>query len=244
MIIEGSLSVKAVLLAKNRIIEKIIIDDKKKDKDIGFIIAKAHEYNVVVERLDRDKIDELASGKTHGGVLAIAQARNYQTLDNCLEGNPFICVLEGVEDPFNLGYALRTLYSAGCTGVLLPNRDWSHSETTILKSSAGASEYIPLILSDDLATDIQACKDRFGCKAFAAMRKDALTYFEHSYKEPILIAIGGEMRGLSKRVLEIVEHNIYIPYANDFRNALNASSAVAAISFEIVRQRNYSSSND
>lgn len=240
MIIEGALSVKAVLLAKNRKVNYVIIDVKKKDKDAAFMIAKANEYGVEVKRLEREEIDLLASGKTHGGVLADVENRTYQSIDDCLEGNPFICVLEGIEDPFNLGYALRTLYSAGCTGVLLPRRDWSRNEVTILKSSAGASEYLPLILSDDLAKDAYALSHQFGCEIYAAMRKDAKTYFEYSYSGPVILAIGGEMRGLSKEILDIVNHNIYIPYANDFRNALNASSAVAAISFEIVRQRKYS----
>lgn len=242
MIIEGALSVKAVLLAQNRKINYLIIDSKKKDKDAGFMIAKANEFGIEVKRLERDEIDALASGKTHGGVLADVENRNYQALDDCLDGIPFICVLEGIEDPFNLGYALRTLYSAGCTAVLLPKRDWSRNEVTILKSSAGASEYLPIVLCDDLAKDILILKEKYSCEIYAAMRKDAKTYFEYTYTQPIILAIGGEMRGLSKEVLDLVDHNIYIPYANDFRNALNASSAVAAISFEVVRQRiNFSS---
>ncbi|MEG0077050.1 TrmH family RNA methyltransferase [Anaerorhabdus sp.] len=244
MIIEGALSVKAVILAKNRLVHCVLIDEKKKDKDTSFIVAKACENQIEVKRLPREELDKMATGKTHGGVLAQVDARNYQTINDCLEGTPFLCVLEGIEDPFNLGYALRTLYSAGCTGVLLPNRDWSISETTILKSSAGASEYLPLILSDNLSRDILVYKEKFNCKVYAAMRKDAKTYFEYPYNEAIIIAIGGEMRGLSKDVLDVVDHNIYIPYANDFRNALNASSAVAAISFEVVRQRRYASINE
>ncbi|MEG1461525.1 MAG: RNA methyltransferase [Anaerorhabdus sp.] len=236
MIVEGSLSVKAVLLAKNRDVLEILVDEKKIDKDTNFILAKAYESNVKVTKVKREEIDAQATGKTHGGILAKVSSRNYQQLEDCFDENAFICVLEGVEDPFNLGYALRTLYSAGCTGVLLPNRDWSYSESTILKSSAGASEYIKICLSDDLASDIRQCKKK-GYTCFAAMRKDAVSYFDVDYKGPCLLAIGGEMRGLSRNVLEEIEQNIYIPYANDFRNALNASSAVAAISFEIVRQR-------
>lgn len=236
MIVEGSLSVKAVLLAKNRDVLEILVDEKKIDKDTNFILAKAYESNVKVTKVKREEIDAQATGKTHGGILAKVTSRNYQQLEDCFDENAFICVLEGVEDPFNLGYALRTLYSAGCTGVLLPNRDWSYSESTILKSSAGASEYIKICLSDDLASDIRQCKKQ-GYTCFAAMRKDAVSYFDVDYKGPCLLAIGGEMRGLSRNVLEEIEQNIYIPYANDFRNALNASSAVAAISFEIVRQR-------
>ncbi len=236
MIVEGSLSVKAVLLAKNREVVEILVDEKKMDKDTNFILAKAYEANVKVTKVNREVIDAQATGKTHGGILAKVNSRNYQKIEDCFDEDAFICILEGVEDPFNLGYALRTLYSAGCTGVLLANRDWSYSESTILKSSAGASEYIKICLSDDLAADIKLFKKQ-GYSCFAAMRKDAVSYFDVDYTGPCVLAIGGEMRGLSKNVLAEIEQNIYIPYANDFRNALNASSAVAAISFEIVRQR-------
>ena len=69
------------------------------------------------------------------------------------------------------------------------------------------------------------------------MRKDAIPYFDVDYKQPILLAVGGEMRGLSKVVLDNIENNIYIPYGNDFRNALNASSAIAVLGYEVLRQR-------
>lgn len=234
---EGALSVKAVLLAQRREIQEIIIDAKKKDRDIAFIIAKAKELNVKITRKSREEIDELCTGKTHGGVLAVAGNRQYQKIESCFSSSlPFICILEGIEDPFNLGYALRTLYSAGCTGVILANRDWSHVENVIVKSSAGASEYIQIVLSDDLSQILQYCKDK-GCVSYAAMRKDAVPYFDEDYNVPLVLAIGGEMRGLSTAVLTNVDKNIYIPYANDFRNALNASSAIAALSFEVVRQR-------
>lgn len=234
---EGALSVKAVLLAQRREIQEILIDEKKKDRDIAFIIAKARELNVKVTRKSRDEIDLLCTGKTHGGVVAVAGNRQYQTIESCFATElPFICILEGIEDPFNLGYALRTLYSAGCSGVVLANREWRHVENVIVKSSAGASEYIHIVLSDDISKDLQTCKDK-GCISYAAMRKDAVPYFDENYNVPLVMAIGGEMRGLSTAVLTKVDKNIYIPYANDFRNALNASSAIAALSFEVVRQR-------
>ncbi len=237
MKLEGALSVKAALLAKRREVTTIFVDKKKKDKDTDFISKKAKENRVNLVFKERDEIDKLCDGKTHGGVMAYVEERKKQNLEEAFQvDNPFICILEGVEDPFNLGYALRTLYSAGCTGVILRRRDWSHVDSTILKSSAGASEYINWIESDNLQQDLKICKQK-GCQIFSAMRKDAIPYFDQSYKGPMVLAIGGEMRGLSRQVLDETDQNIYIPYANDFRNALNASSAVAAISFEVVRQR-------
>ena len=237
MIIEGGVSVKAAVLGGSRDVKKIWLDESRHDKDSSFIVHRALERKIEVERVPREKIDEMASGRTHGGLIAEAGARRTQTADECLKGkDTFICVLEGVEDPFNLGYIMRTLYSAGCTGLVIRRRSWENAESTILKSSAGASEYITLVMSDDLAETVKWFKKQ-GIRTYAAMRKDAVSCYEADYREPVLIAIGGEMRGLSSGVREQIEQNIYIPYANDFRNALNAAGAAAVLGFEVMRQR-------
>lgn len=234
--IEGGISVKAAMLGHKRIVQKIFLDESRHDKDAYFIERKAEERSIPFEKLPRQAIDEMAEGRTHGGVLAHVGQRHYQTKEETLHGMPLLALVEGVEDPFNLGYIMRSLYSAGCTGLLLRNRDWSNAESTILKSSAGAFEYLNVVLSDDLASDVQWYKQQ-GIRAYAAMRKDALSYWEKDYNVPCLIAIGGEMRGLSSGVLREMDANIYIPYANDFRAALNAAGACAAIFFEAFRQR-------
>lgn len=236
-IFEGSLSVKAVMLAKKRTVEKVWVDQKKKDKDTGFILAKARELKIEVVRCTREEIDEMASGKTHGGILALAGSRVQDVLADCLKTtNPFIAILEGIEDPFNLGYAFRTLYAAGCSGVITSKRDWTSTESTIVKSSAGASEWIHWIISDELAHEVLACQQS-GCRVICAQRSDAVSLYEENYQGPLVLAIGGEMRGLSRDVLQLSDQNIFIPYANEFRAALNGSSAVAVISFEVLRQR-------
>ena len=234
---EGALSVKAALLAGRREVKEIWIDEKKKDRNTAFLVRSATQRKVVVKRLSREKIDLQATGKTHGGIVAFVGERKIQTIEEALHGfAPFLAILEGIEDPFNLGYALRTLYAAGCSGVLLKQRDWSASESTVIKSSAGASEYLNLYFSLDMTHALQQCRQA-GCKIYSAMRQDAISYYDVDYTGPLVLAIGGEMRGLSKAILDQTDQNIFVPYANDFRNALNASSAVAAISFEIVRQR-------
>ena len=187
--------------------------------------------------LEREEINAMATGRTHGGLVAEAGPRVYQELSECMHGKtPFLVLLEGVEDPFNLGYIIRTLYSAGCDGLILPRHDWASAESTIAKSSAGAFEYLNIVMSDDLPQLVKDIKKQ-GIKTYAAMRKDAITYLEADYHIPCLLAIGGEMRGLSSAVRNEIEQNIYIPYANDFRNALNAASAAAVLSFEVYRQR-------
>ncbi|MBR4162396.1 MAG: RNA methyltransferase [Solobacterium sp.] len=237
MIIEGNISVKAAILGGKREIEKLFVDEKKKDKDLSFIIHQAMNRNIPVEKLSRESIDNIAQGRTHGGCIAVCETRREDALEDCLQKkDAFVFLVEGVEDPYNLGYIIRSLYAAGCDGLLLRKRDWKDSESVILKSSAGALDYMHIVMSDDLSESVGICKAN-GFRCYAAMRKDAISYFDVSYQGKSLIAVGGEMRGLSKGVLAQMDQNIFIPYANDFRNALNAASACTAIGFEIFRQR-------
>lgn len=237
MIIEGDISVKAALLGNKRHIQTIYIDQKRHDKDAHFVRRIALEKEVLVKEETRESIDEMANGKTHGGMIALCEGRTYDSLEDCFQTEvPFVVLLEGVEDPFNFGGIIRSLYTAGCTGLLMKKRNWQHVEPIILKASAGASEYLPIVMSEDLEKDIDTCVTK-GCYVYAAMRKDAIVYDEANYTIPTLLMIGGEMRGLSSRLLAKANQNIYIPYANDFRNALSANGACAVLGYEVFRQR-------
>ena len=241
MILEGNVSVKAAIMAGRRKVEKLYIAKDKHDKDSMYILHRAEDKGIEIIRPERQVIDDMAQGRTHGGLVAVAESMGYQDIEDCFEENSFLVCIEGVEDPFNLGYMLRSLYSAGCSGVLLRQRDWTSAEATILKASAGASEWINVVLCSDMPAAVRQCRQR-GLYAYAAMRRDAIPYFEADFSRPVLIGIGGEMRGLSAAVLKEMDQNIYIPYANDFRNALNAAGAAAAIGFELMRQRQYAGS--
>lgn len=238
MIVEGNVSVKASIMGKKREVHCVYVDEKKHDKDTAWILHRAEDFHIPVKKMKREEIDAMATGKTHGGLLAEVSNRMYQSIDECLEENAFLCILEGVEDPFNLGYVIRTLYSAGCTGLILRNRDWTNVESTVMKSSAGASEYLSIVTTDDIPNLVRYVKTK-GVKCFAAMRKDAIPCYDANYTGSTLLAIGGEMRGLSKAVLAEMDQNIYIPYANDFHMALNAAGASAVLAFEVYRQRQY-----
>lgn len=237
LILEGNISVKAALLAKTRKVYEIMVDETKNDKDTRFILAKAYEANVEVKKVNREVIDEIAMGKTHGGLIAKVSERTYQTLDEILSiKNPFLSIVEGVEDPFNFGYLCRILYAAGCDGLLVSSRNWSSAAKVVTKSSAGASEYLPIIPIEDFEEALNKLHEK-QIKIYCAMRENAIEYYDADFKSSVCIAIGGEMRGLSKAVLAHSDQNIYIPYPNDFRNALNAAGAASAIAFECVRQR-------
>ncbi len=236
-ILEGSISVKAAILGGNRSVYELIVDHKKKDKDTSFIKHQAAARNIPVTLTNRETIDALCEGSTHGGIAAWVGERQYQPLEQLIESKtPFLVLLEGIEDPYNFAYALRSLCASGCNGIIVGERNWTTAASTIAKASAGASEYIPIHVSKDVAHTIQQLKEQ-KIKLLCCMREDAVAYYEQDLTQGICIAIGGELRGLSKSVLELSDQNIYIPYGSTFRNALTASSATAVVAFETARQR-------
>lgn len=233
-IVEGNISVKACILANKREVFELLVDERKHDKDTKFIIAKAHERGITVTKTTRAAIDKIASGSTHGGVVAYVADIQYASLADHLQ-DEFIALVEGIEDPFNFGYIIRSLYAAGCTCVLVQERNWMSSADVVTRSSAGASEYMDMVVFNE--ETIQACKDA-GFKFVCGNRKDAISLYDMDFKaDKILLGVGGEMRGLAKSTAALADVNVAIPYANDFRNSLNGSSATSVIAFEIFRQK-------
>ena len=236
MLFEGKISVKAALASPYRTVEEILIDASKKDKDTAFILKTAETNNVPVKLLKRDEIDALATGKTHGGILAYCKQRTYQPIAELLNDD-FVVLIEGVEDPYNFGQMLRSLYAAGAQSLLLPPRNWTSAAETIVKSSAGASEFFKIHVYEDASTALDALKNQ-GIKVICANRSaQAIPMYEVDMKQKLCLCIGGEKRGLSKTVLEKKDKEVYIPYQNHFRNALSASSAATVLAYEVLRQR-------
>lgn len=236
-ILEGKISVKAAIFSPYRKVDEIIVDKQKKDRDTAFIIHKAKEHNIPVKLEDREKINLLCTGKTHGGVIALCQQRSFQQLEQLIHKDCFIAFVEGVEDPFNFGFVLRSLYAAGVDGIIMPPRNWTSAAATLAKSSAGASEALKMVISENIEESLIALQQKH-VKIVCANRDDsAIEMYDYNYQQSICICIGGEKRGLSKSILKISDQNVYIPYQNDFKNALSAASAATILAFEVVRQR-------
>lgn len=233
-LVEGNISVKAALLAKRRCVYDIYVDKSKKDRDTHYILSQAALNQIPIHRITREEIELLAQGKTHGGMIGFVGERSYQQIENI--ENPFYAIAEGIEDPFNFGYICRSLYAAGCNGLIVPERNYSSAVTTVTKSSAGASEYINLICTNDIPSLVINLQKQ-GILLYCAMRQDAIIYTQANYNKGFILAFGGEKRGLSKQLLSLSNQNIYIPYATDFKNALNGASAASILAFEALRQR-------
>ena len=238
MIIEGALSVKAALENQKRVVHHVYFAQEKKSRDFQYIKHLCHKHEVAFSVVARSEIDLKASGHTHGGVVAEAGYRHQENISKPIVG--LTLLVEGVEDPYNLGMMLRTAAAAGFTMVITGNRDYQESESIILKASAGASEALRWIKADDFDATLQLLKQE-GVLIISALRSDhSIPYQEFEYPEKICLCIGGERRGLSKQVIQTSDAFVHILYPNQVKIALSAVSATAVLVFEIVRQQSHS----
>ena len=240
---EGMTSIRALLEAMNRgvsdrRIESILLDaDKvrKNSKTIGYLRAVSEKYGFSLETVSHDKIEEVALGESHGGILCRASERNIPMLSpEDIRENGFYCMMEGIEDPYNFGYSLRSLYACGCDGILLPMRNWMSAAGVVCRSSAGASELLPMWMGE--AADIVKIFKDAGYQIVCAHEKTENILGKCELKLPILLLVGGEKRGISASVLEQADTLVKIDYKREFHASLSAASATTIFSYEIARQ--------
>lgn len=241
-ILEGMTSISALLNANihnDRTILKIWVDDSKrksKASEIGFLIAKSHERHFPVEFVSSDQINSYAIGNTHGGILAFCSPRHIPLLtSDQIAPNGFYVYLEGVEDPYNFGYSLRSLYAAGVDGIILPQRNWMNASGIVARASAGASELLPMYIAPTAEEVIPLFK-QCGYTALCAGIRDSVSVFQEHFPLPILLVVGGEKRGISRSVLDQADQIVRIDYGRNFRGSLSAASAATVMAFEIFRQ--------
>ena len=220
MIIEGAISVKAALQNKKRQITEIYISKDKKTKDFNYIRKLARSENVPLREMKAEELKEILSGKSNGGIGAEVSLRKE---DEFSEGDIFY--LDGIEDPFNLGYAMRTAYALGVKNILLSQRDYGSLEMQLLKSSAGAYDML----------NIRICKDPFD--DITALKNNGYYLFDVTFKDKALFMLGGEKRGISSALLEMCDEHLYIAYGSPFRNSLNACAALDVVGTLLFNQR-------
>ncbi len=240
-ILEGMTSISALLNSgkeNDRKIEKVLIDrTKRKSKapQIGFLTAKSHELGFPVEFVDAEEIDRLAVGNTHGGILALCTARTIPTLSKeDILPNRFYVYLEGIEDPYNFGYAIRSLYAAGVSGIVLPPRNWMTAAGVVARASAGASESLPIFEAEG-ENAVKLFREA-GYSILCAGIRDSVSVFDEKFPYPVLLVVGGEKRGISRTLLDAADRIVRIDYGRDFSGSLSAASAATVLAFEIYRQ--------
>jgi 23S rRNA (guanosine2251-2'-O)-methyltransferase len=243
-LMEGMFSIRAILRAcedgvNDRKIKTILFDKAKmrsKAKELSFLRAMSYQHGFEIEYVDAEKIDETTIGSSHGGIVALCTERTVPKAEEMtIKENGFYVMLEGIEDPYNFGYCLRSLYAAGVDGILVGERNWFSAAGVVCRASAGASE-----LFEIAAGDTQAIVRRFkehGYTVIAADKTDdAVPVYDTEIKAPVLLVVGGEKRGITRAVLSECDQVVCLDYGRRFGAALSAASAASILAFEIYRQ--------
>ena len=246
-VFEGMTSIRAILKGidsgiNDRKIEKILFDRKrisKISKEIGYLNAVKNKYGYSIVECSEVELEKLTLGNSHGGLVAVAKERTlpYLAEHSDIEANGFYAMIQGIEDPYNFGYALRSLYAMGCSGIILAERNWMSASGVVARSSAGASEMFKIFRSEPLEA-VKLFK-KFGYKVVSADERCDNILGKCELKTPILLIVGGEKRGISREILDECDLLVKINYGREFRASLSAASATTMFAYEIARQNNF-----
>lgn len=240
---EGMTSLRAVLYAmENKISDRQILslwfDESKKDKkapELSWIRKMADIHQFSVNLCSADVIDGMSLGTSHGGVIFKCTDRNIPKLETtAISENGFYVMLEGIEDPYNFGYALRSLYAAGVDGAIMTPRNWMSAAGVVCRSSAGASER--LYLSECDAESSVNIFRQTGYKIICAGIRNSVSSFDADMKKPVFLIVGGERRGISSKILSLADEIVRLDYGRDFPGSLSAASAASILAYEVLRQ--------
>lgn len=227
------------LLKSEKDINKIFIERGEKHGSINEIIAKSRDAKLVIVEVDRTKLDIMA--ENHQGVVAIVPPFNYCEVEDILEfakeksEDPFILILDGIEDPHNLGSIIRTAETAGVHGVIIPKRRNVAVNSTVVKVSTGATSYIKIARVNNINETIKTLKDS-GLWVIGTDGEAKTEYYNQDLKGPLAVIIGSEGFGMSKLVKENADILIKIPMKGKI-TSLNASVSAGIVIFEAVKQR-------
>ena len=250
-VFEGMVSVRTLIenrsryvagLSKNdRAIQKVYYEAARADSNRAeflWLTHRAEEQGFILEKTDAAFIQSITVGSQHGGVVALADNRTIPRINEAeLSSNGFYVMLEGIEDPYNFGYALRSLYASGVDGVILTPRNWMTAAGVVCRASAGASELLPLYTSTpDEAVSVMK---NAGYRIVCADLRESVSLFDADLSYPIFLIIGGEKRGISRSVLSHADLRVHIDYAREFSASLSAASAATIAGYEIFRYNRY-----
>ena len=221
-------------------IDKLYVLDGCKDGPVMTIIREAKKTDTIIRYVDREILDRLSKTGHHQGVVANAAAYDYAEVEDILNAArekgepPFVFILDGIEDPHNLGAIIRTANLAGAHGVIIPKRRAVGLTATVAKTSAGALNYTPVAKVTNISNTIKELKEKG--MWFVCADMGGTTMYDLNLTGPIGLVIGNEGDGVSKLVKENCDMTASIPMVGDI-DSLNASVATGVLAYEIVRQR-------
>lgn len=229
-------------MKSGREIEKLLLQ-KNAEGSAKRIEAIARDKRITIQHVDKAALDRILkreSSGNHQGVVAYAATFKYHDIDYMLEKasakgeEPFLVVLDGIEDPHNLGSIVRSAEGAGVHGVIIPKRRAVSMTGVAVKASAGAAEYVPVARVTNLARTIEQLKERG--LWIAASHMDGRNYYDAELAMPIALIIGNEGKGISKLLLDKCDYLLSIPMSGRI-SSLNASNAASVLMYEIKKQK-------
>lgn len=221
-------------------IDRLFIQEGSKDGPVQSILKEAKKNDSVVEFVSKERLDQMSSTGKHQGVIAYAAAYEYTELSDIIASAkekgepPFLILLDGIEDPHNLGAIIRTAAQAGAHGVVIPKRRAVGLTATVARTSAGALNYLPVAKVTNMAQTIEDLKKEG--MWFACADMDGQLMYKADLKGALGIVIGNEGEGVSRLVKEKCDFTVSIPMKGQI-DSLNASVAAGVLMYEAVRQR-------
>lgn len=221
-------------------IDRLFVLDGCKDGPVQTIVREARKHDTIIQFVAKERLDQLSGTGHHQGVIAYAAAYEYAQVEDMLKAAeekgepPFLFLLDGIEDPHNLGAIIRTANLAGAHGVIIPKRRAVGLTATVAKTSAGALNYTPVAKVTNLGATIEDLKKRGLWFVCADMGGELM--YDLDLKGPIGLVIGNEGEGVGRLVKESCDFTAAIPMKGDI-DSLNASVAAGVLAYEIVRQR-------
>ncbi len=230
------------LKAGSRSFDYVAVMAGRRDARAQLIFETCRDAGVPVRQVSRDQLERLAGTHAHQGVVAVTSEKQYTDIDEVLENkrgeHNFLLVLDGVEDPHNLGAIIRTADGAGADGVVIPERRAVGVTGTVLKASAGAAEYLPISRVTNINRTLEDLKER-NVWTIGLDERAKQTYDEIDYNMDCALVLGAEGSGLHEQVRKKCDFLISIPMLGHV-SSLNVSVAAAIVMYEVLRQRRHS----
>lgn len=239
--IEGRNAVLEAFRA-GKTIDRLFVLDGCQDGPVKTIVREAKKGDTIISFVKKERLDQMSESGKHQGVIAYAAAYEYAEVEDILKAAqekgeaPFLLMLDGIEDPHNLGAIIRTANQAGVHGIIIPKRRAVGLTATVAKVSAGAINYTPVAKVTNLVQTIEQLKEQGLWFVCADMEGEVM--YRQNLTGPICLVIGSEGEGVSRLVREKCDFITKIPMYGDI-DSLNASVAMGILTYEIVRQRNF-----
>lgn len=240
-LIYGVNPIREVLLTEGKQIDKIFLLHNRGGKAIDEVRLLAKQQHTTVTVAKRERLDQMARTTKHQGIVAVMAETNYFDLDDLLleakagPNPPFLFIIDGVEDPRNLGAILRTVDAVGGNGVIIPERRASGMTALVSKASAGASAHVPVARVVNLSNAIDRIKKE-GIWVVGLDLGGEISYLDYDYRDPLAIVVGSEGKGIGRKVLGRCDQSVSLPMHGHV-DSLNVAVSLGIVSYEALRQR-------